>query len=104
MTTATIKSNDTAIIFTSTLTKNDVAIDLTGASVLMLLRKGSTSYSLAATIVSAAAGTVSYTPGTGFPTEAGKYSQEWEITFSGGTKLTCPSGEYNKVIIADDLN
>ena len=105
MATVTIKANDTAIRFTSAITKSGVAVDLTGASVLMLLKRGATLYSLTAAIDGAATGgNVEYEPGTGFPTIAGTYQQEGEVTFSDATKLTFPSDAYNTVIITDDLN
>lgn len=59
---------------------------------------------IAATIVSAAAGTVTYTAGVGFLTAIGDYSQEWQVTFPDASVLTFPSNGYNKIIILDDLN
>jgi hypothetical protein len=105
MTTVKIKSGDTAIEFTSTLQTNGTAVNLTGATVVMLLKLGDaagTSHS--ATIVSAAAGTVKCVPGGSFPTTAGRYLQEWQVTFSDTTILTFPSDGYNFVVILDDLN
>ena len=104
MTTARIKSGDTAVVFTDTLLINDVAINLTGASVKFLLKDSAVSFSAAAAIVSAVLGTVSYTPSAGFPTTAGQYFQEWEVTQSNGTILTFPNAGYNRLVIFDDLN
>lgn len=100
-----IKAYDTAIIFTATLTSDDEPVTLTGATVRFLLKLGSGSvFSATATIVSATAGTVSYTPGVGFPTTAGVYDQEWEVVFSNGTILTFPNSRHNKVEIIRDLD
>lgn len=107
MATVKIKSDDTSIQFDSTLTINSVAADITGATVLFLLKLKSapyTSFSASATIVSAVAGTVKYVPSGGFPTAIGVYKQEWQVTYGDGTILTFPSDNYNTVIILEDLN
>jgi hypothetical protein len=106
MSKTSIKSGDTAIEFTATLTRNNVPVNLTSSSVKFLLRNRATgtAFSATATIVVAAAGTVSYEPGVGFPTTAGNYSQEWEVTFPDTTVLTFPSAGYNTLVIEDDLN
>ena len=105
MTTPTIKAGDDAGTFSDALYLDSVAINLTGCSVLFLMRKdGGVVFSATATIVSAAAGTVRYTIGTGFPTTPGKYKQEWQITQANSKILTVPSNGYNEVIILDDLN
>lgn len=102
-----IKSGDTALQFTDTLRVDGVASDITGATVLFLMKligSPSTAYSLAATIVSAASGTVKYVPGVGFPTAVGDYRQEWQVSYVEGTILTFPSDSYNIVKKLDDLN
>lgn len=112
MATRYMKSGDTGCQVTSTLKKDGSAIDLTGASVLLLLKLEDapyTAYSLTATIVTAAAGTVKcLTSINGFPTVVGKYKQEWEVTQSDGKTLTFPSGnatsKYNYLVIEPDLN
>ena len=108
MSTVKIKSGDTAIEFTSTLQTNGTAVNLTGATVVMLLKlieSPFTAYSLTASVVSAAAGTVkSLGTASGFPTVAGSYRQEWQVTFGDTTILTFPSDDYNTVIIQEDLN
>jgi len=104
MTTARIKSGDTSVVFTDTLLINDVAINLTGATVKFLLKDSAVSFSATATIVLASAGTVSYTVGAGFPTTEGQYNQEWEVTQSDATILTFPNAGYNRLVIFDDLN
>jgi hypothetical protein len=109
MTTVKMKSGDTAIEFTSSLETDGVAVNLTGASVLFLLKLSETpftAYSLAASIVGTATdGNVkSLSSESGFPTTVGKYKQEWQVTFSGGAILTFPSDDYNYLVIQDDLN
>lgn len=107
MATLKIKTGDTALQFTDTLKVDGVATDLTGATVLFLLKlidSPNTAYSLAATIVTAASGTVKYVPGVGFPTAVGDYRQEWQVSYVEGTILTFPSDGYNIVKILDDLN
>lgn len=99
-----IKSQDTAVTFTDTLTLDGAAVNLTGATVLFLIANESLAFSGAATVVNAASGTVRYLPGAGFPTTPGLYQQEWEVTFADASKLTFPSDRYNKVTILEDLN
>lgn len=100
-----MKSGDTSMAFTSTLLVDGVAVNLTGCSVLFLLKslQGSET-SLAAVVISAVAGTVKYTIGNGFPTVTGKYRQEWQVTFPDNSVLTFPNGTYNEVEILADLN
>ena len=108
----TIKSHDTAITFSDALTLGGVAYDLTGCTVKFVLRNrtndgdgGVRAFSDAATVVSEPAGTVSYQPGAGFPTQIGKYRQEWEVTIvATGRTLSFPSDDYNDVKIIEDLN
>ena len=108
MTTVKIKANDTGQIFDGTLTIEGTAVNLSGATVLMLLKlveSPYTAYSLSASVVSAAAGTVRcLATVSGFPTTPGTYKQEWEVTFSDTTKLTFPSNGYNFIQMLDDLN
>jgi hypothetical protein len=104
----TIKSYDTGIQFTDALKLAGAAYNLTGCSLKFIIRlKGVTAadaFADAATIVSAVAGTVSYLPGAGFPTDVGKYQQEWEVTTPLNRVITFPGGEYNEVKIITDLN
>jgi hypothetical protein len=115
MATVIVKRHDTAAIFYDTLTVNGVAYSLVGATVKFVLKKGASVFQDTASIENATSGTVSYQPGTGFPTDLGEYDQEWEVTKSG-KKLSFPvsvrlnrvTGKYdpvhNKVIIIEDLN
>jgi hypothetical protein len=104
-----IKAFDTAIDFTLKAEVNDAALDLTGATVLFLMKStaaGTTVFSATATVDAADAenGIATYTPNGAFPTAAGVYEQEWEVTQSDGTVLTFPLTSKNKVTIIEDLN
>lgn len=103
-----IKSGDTTPVITATLTDaNGAAVNLTGATVRFVMKKGGTAtpkVAAAATVVSAVAGTVSYT-WTGANTDTpGIYSACWEVTFSGGTIQTFPNAGYTSVAILPDLD
>lgn len=112
MTKATTKAKDTGQQFTNPagqpLTKDGVIVDLTGATILFLLRLKSspyTKYSLLAAIDgTATAGNVKYVIGSGYPTTPGSYDQEWEVTLSSGKILTFPNEGYNTLEIEEDLN
>ena len=99
----TVKQGDTAVVFTDSLTIDGVASDLTGATVLFLLKKDNTEFSVSATIVNAALGQVSYGPGV-LPLVSGRWKQEWEVTYASGNVLTFPSAGYNYLTIQKDLN
>jgi hypothetical protein len=103
MTTVNIKQNDTKGIFTDTLTVDDVPVDLTGCTIRFLLRKPGLTIAQPATITAPLVGKVSYQPVAGDVSESGKYQQEWEVTFGDSRILTFPNGEYNVVVIEDDL-
>lgn len=103
-----IKQDDTKPTITATLTNGaGTAIDLTGATVKFRMREtGSTALKVdaAATIVSAAAGTVSYQWVSGDTDTAGRYLAEWEITFAGGARQTVPSNRFNVISVESRLN
>ena len=112
MSSVKIKSGDTAIEFTNPtgepLAIDGVTLDLTGATILFLLKLTEppyTAYSLtAAADGTPTGGNVVYAVGTGFPTAVGQYKQNWEVTLADSTIATFPSGGYNLVQILDDLN
>lgn len=101
------KQADTAIICLDTLTYSDgTAVNLTGATVKFVMRQRSANApttNLAASIVSAAAGTVSYTLTAQDTATAGLYAQTWVVTFSGGLVETFPTVGYNTVEIQENL-
>lgn len=113
MTTVEMKSGDIGPgkVFEnpSPLTIDGTTADLTTATSILFLLKAIespyTAYSLTGAVNgTATAGNVKYVVAAGFPTTPGKYKQEWEITFSDGTKHTFPSDDYNYVEIIPDLN
>jgi len=57
----------------------------------------------AATVVTAAAGTVKYVWAAGDTATAGYYTGEWEVTYSDGRKLTVPNGKKLSVAVVADL-
>ena len=101
-----IKEGDRLPAYTATLTDEDGdVIDLTGATVkfLMTLMGGTTpKVNASATVVSATAGTVSYSWGASDTDTAGLYIAEFEIT-AGGLKRTVPNGDYFYINILPDL-
>lgn len=94
--------------FVDQLLKDGVAIPLTGATILFLLKLTTdpfTTYSFSASITNAGEGRVEYViVYPGFPTLAGTYDQEWEITFPGQAPITVPNQRYHTLIILPDLN
>jgi hypothetical protein len=111
MTTVEMKSGNTGIEFTSSLETNAAPVDLTGATVVFLLKLSeppNTAYAMPASVVgTATAGNVkSLSSESGFPTALGKYKQLWYVTLATGKTLSFPSNdddEYNYIIIKDDL-
>lgn len=79
--------------------------DLSGAVVRFVMRNASGTVVVyqTATIVDATAGSVRYDWGTNDTLVAGVYSQEWEVTLTGGKVGHFPSKGYNTVVIEDDL-
>lgn len=101
----TVKRNDTSRAWTDTLKLNNAAINLTNCTVKLNIRhEDGTTAERSATIVSAAAGTVTYTPVAADVTNAEILKLEWEITYSGGATLTVPNDGYIYVKVIPDLN
>lgn len=102
-----IKRFDTGPAFTATiLDASGAVVNLTGASVKFVMRPMTAiapTTNLTATIVSAVAGTVSYTPTATDTAIAGMYQAEFHITSSGGVLTTFPTDGYLEVQIEEDL-
>jgi hypothetical protein len=104
--TVQLKRNDTKDTITYTVTNLDGSIvNLTGASVKFVMGKNKTLITnAAATIVSAAAGTVSYTLTESDTLQAGTFNAEFEVTFSDGKVKTYPSNGYILVNIQANVD
>lgn len=102
-----VKQNDSAGTIEATLVDEDeVAVDLTGATVRFHMRKAgaaSAKVNAAATIVTAASGIVRYSWVSGDTDEAGVFSAEWEVTFSGGGRQTFPNWQDDTVTVTAEL-
>jgi len=86
---ATFTTGDTSPALTGTCTSNGAAVNITGATLALHLRKPSgTTVTKVASIVSGPAGTWSYTWVTGDLDEAGTWRVEVQVTFSGGAIQT----------------
>ena len=105
MSTIPLKRNDVGVTIFDTLTAGASPVNLTGATVLFLMRSRTTGtvFSRTATIVNAAAGTVSYTTVLADLATSATYSQEWQATFGSGQVLTFPDKGYNTIVVGDDL-
>lgn len=99
-----VKRGDVGVVFEDTLTSGGVPVDLTGATVRFILSRNGASTVRVATVVNAAAGTVSYAAVAGDLATAGEHRQEWEVTWPAGQTLTYPSDGWNRVLVLDDLN
>lgn len=109
MSTIPLKRGDVGVLITDTLTSGTgtaaVPVNLTGATVLFLMKSRTTGtlFSRTATVVSAVAGTVSYTTVIADLATSATYSQEWQATFGSGQVLTFPDKGYNAIVVGDDL-
>lgn len=101
-----LKAGDRHPPFSATLKAGGAAVDLTGSTVLLIIRNQTTAEvdTFAMSIVSATAGTVTYEWGAGETDTAGTYDAEIEVTFGDGTKQTFPTKEYLTVEIEAALN
>lgn len=101
--TISIKKGDTARAITDTLSLAGSPINLTGAAVVLVWNLNGTVSRKTATIVSAAAGTVSYAPEPADVSTVGTVLLEWEITFADTTVLTVPTLRPIRLEILPDL-
>jgi hypothetical protein len=91
MSEATFVQGDTDPAITATLTVDGVALNLSGSTVRFQMRKEDDkrfTVNAAATIVSAAAGTVRYQWGTNDLAVPGEYYVQWEVTYPTGRVQT----------------
>src|SRR5262245_18872926 len=100
MATVRIKRGDVGVVFNDTLTADGPAVNLTGGSVLFLLRNNETGtvVSQTATLVTPASGVVRYTSIAADLSTVGQYRQEWQAILAGGQIYTFPSDGWNEVV------
>lgn len=101
-----IKRNDTSPAISGTCQDADGnAIDLSGAAVRfhMFDQYGNEVVDAAATIISAAAGTVKYEWQAADTDVAGFFHSEFEVTYSDSSIETFPNYGYQKVHVYEDL-
>ena len=102
-----VKQNDTSPIMLATLQDADgVAVGLVGATVRFHMRaigSSQTKVDSAATIVSAVAGSVSYSWSASDTNTIGSYQAEFEVTYGDGRVETFPNNGYISVEIIDDV-
>lgn len=111
MTITRYKQNDRLPEYTATLVQGtgttQIPIDLTALTVSFIMRlpgAATPKVDAAATVVSAAAGTVKYAWATGNLDTVGAYEVEWEILYSGSRTLTVPAGGHDVIIVVADLD
>ena len=109
MATTTIKKGSTLPALTASLVDaNNVAVNLTTATtVTMIMRSQSGSQpkiSKVASVVSAAAGTVSYSWTAQDTDTAGRYDVEWLVSWASGDLQRFPIQGYQSISIEEDLS
>ena len=101
------KAGDSALTWSDTLTYSDgSAVNLTGASVKLVMRSLASAtpvFNSTATVVSALAGTVSYSPTATNTATPGEFMGNWVVTFSGGSVQTFPTVGYLTIAIEENL-
>lgn len=80
---------DIGAIINATISDDNGAVDLTGATVTLLLTYGSAKVAKTASVVSAAAGTVTYTTVSGDLPSRGQWKLQWRVV-NGTTTLFYP--------------
>ncbi len=100
----TLKRHETGRKLTDTLTADGAALDLTGATVYLMIKKpDGTVVERTAVIVSASAGTVAYQfVGTDVDV-AGLAYLEWAITLGNGDVLKIPGEGQMQMRVVEDI-
>lgn len=87
---------------------NLTAVDITGASILFIMVTDDDAKTVkvnsAATITDATNGEFEYTWAVGDTDTAGNFLGEFEITFSGGEKITLPADDTLQIRIRNDFD
>jgi hypothetical protein len=93
--------DDIGAEYTATITDDAGAVDLTGATVTWLLWLGATYIAKTATVVSAVAGTVTYTTVAGdLPSAAPNWNQQWRVLGPGTRDLVFPPVPHRQPVYA----
>jgi hypothetical protein len=106
MATHKIKQGDNARLVEDYLTLDGAPLDLTGGTVLFLMKNvnGGTAINKNATVVApATGGHVSVLLSSTDTANWGQYYVEWQVTFGDGSILTCPDDGYANLEIVRDL-
>lgn len=105
-----IKQNDTKIVFTDTPMLNGVPLDpstLVGCTLAFFMKSTDPAVQPPTVVTGVGTinsdGTFSYTPAPADVANAGKFTQEWEVTYPGGGVLTFPNNGYNVVKILAEI-
>lgn len=100
-----LKAGSTARKFYDQIQFDGTAVDLTGATVVFVLKNLSTGVAarLSATIDAPASGLVEYTPSATDVQTSGNYHAEWEVTLASGAVLSFPENRNHHVRILEDL-
>jgi hypothetical protein len=103
MASLTLKQHDNWPPLNATLSDAVGPMDLTGATVKLILVGVTVTITGACTLVDAVNGVVRYTWANGDLAVAGDYSGEFEVTFSTGKIETFPSDSYFTLTVKADL-
>jgi hypothetical protein len=105
MATLKIKRHDIGRSIEDQLLWGSDPMDLTNATVKLLLKLGPTVLTRTATIPTETAteGRVSYTLQPSDTAQAGIWQLEWEVSFPGGAVQSVPDDNHHRLIIVEDL-
>lgn len=100
-----IKRNDLGRVLTDTLTLDDDPIDLTGATIVFVMRNTADSVVTRrnGSVVNGPAGQVQVELEAADTQTVATYIVEWEVTFTGGDVLTVPDDIHHVLEIVEDL-
>lgn len=100
-----IKRNDAGRELTDVLTLDDAPIDLTGSTVVFVMRNTADGVVTrkSAVIVNEQGGQVKVTLSATDTQTVATYQVEWEVTFQGGDILTIPDDIHHVLEIVGDL-
>jgi hypothetical protein len=95
-----MKRGDTAPFFRAQCTDNGAAVNLTGTTAKLIIRKPSGAViNTSATVEGGTSGWVRRTWGSSDLDEVGDYKIEVEITWADATKQTFPPDDYERLVV-----